>query len=136
MKKDWINKKFVLVILFFIMLTAGCQATDTNTDSRIMAQQTAYELINNSTDDIIIIDVRTPAEFAEEHIPNSINWPLWEIENTYLMPLFETDITMLIICRSGNRSQQATALLIEMGFANVYDIGGILTWPGETITIN
>ena len=132
MKRNWFNKTSVLVTLLFLftMMMTGCQGADA--EPSVMSQQDALELITNGAD-VVVIDVRTSAEFAERHIPNSINWPLWEIENTYLQPLFETHATLLVICQSGNRSRQATALLFEMGFTNVYDIGGIITWPGEVI---
>ena len=132
MKKNWFNKTSVLVTLFFLftMMITGCRGTDA--EPGVMSQQDALELIINGAD-VVVIDVRTGAEFAERHIPNSINWPLWEIENTYIQPLFETDATLLVICQSGNRSRQAVRALMELGFTNVYDIGGIITWTGEVI---
>lgn len=127
--------KIVLVTLFLFLTTivTGCSSNDAEPIVvSVMSQQEAYELLTSGAD-VVIIDVRTSEEFAANHIPNSINWPLWEIENTYLQPLFETDATLLIICQSGNRSRQATELLVERGFVTVYDIGGIITWPGVIV---
>ena len=120
--------KIVLVTLFFLFSTiiTGCSRADA--EPGIMSQQEAYELITSGAD-AVILDVRTHAEFVEGHIPNSVLLPLDEIVDSAL-ELFDIETTLLIICRSGNRSQPATELLAELGFTNVYDIGGIITWPG------
>jgi len=122
--------KIVLVTLFLLFTTVAAGCSSANAEPDVMSQREAYELIASGAD-AVILDVRTHAEFAEEHIPNSVLLPLDQLEN-YALELFDTNATLLVICRSGNRSQQAVILLAELGFTNVYDIGGITTWPGET----
>jgi len=97
---------------------------------RITASQ-AKEIIANG--DAIIVDVRRPDEFAGGHIKDAISIPLDEI--TVLAPTFLTDNNQIILvyCRSGNRSHQATLILLDMGFNIVYDFGGILDWYGEIV---
>jgi len=121
--------KIVLVTLFllFTIVATGCSRA--NAEPGNMSQQDAYELITSGAN-AVILDVRTHAEFAEEHIPNSVLLPLDQLEN-YALELFDTNATLLVICHGGNRSQQAVIVLAELGFTNVYDIGGIMTWPGE-----
>lgn len=82
--------------------------------------------------DYIILDVRTPQEFAEKHIPNAINVPNETIGEEILPELPRVDQLILVYCRSGNRSKQASEKLVALGYTNVYEFGGINDWKGET----
>ena len=84
--------------------------------------------------DYIILDVRTPQEFAEKHIPDAINVPNETIGNDMIPELPREDQLILVYCRSGNRSKQASKKLAEIGYMNVYEFGGINSWPGETVS--
>lgn len=85
-------------------------------------------------EDYLIVDVRRPDEFAEGHIPGAINVPNEDIidEPPELLP--DKDQVLLIYCRRGNRSKEASQKLGEMGYKNVYEFGGIETWEGEVVT--
>ena len=83
----------------------------------------------------IIIDVRNPEEFAEGHIEGAILIPVAEIEALAPSLAGYTAHTILLYCRSGNRSNQAAQILRSLGFTSVYDFGGILDWDGPIITI-
>ncbi len=91
----------------------------------------AKERIDNEND-IIILDVRTQEEFNEGHIPNSINIPLSEIIDQ-AKQLFTKDTKLFIYCRSGVRSRIATSQLVLMGYNQVFDFGGILSWQYDII---
>lgn len=84
--------------------------------------------------DIILLDVRTPAEFAQNHIENAILIPDNELEDCAKSRLPSQNATILIYCRSGVRSQLAAYTLLAMGYTDVYDFGGILSYPYQTIT--
>lgn len=84
---------------------------------------------------VIIIDVRTQAEFDGGHIPNAVLLPVNEIELKANEVIPDKDMIVLVYCRSGARSSNAAGILADMGFTAVYDFGGILSWPGE-ISIN
>ena len=77
----------------------------------------------------IILDVRSASEFAYGHIPGAILLPDYDIKYSAEQILPDTDALILVYCRSGNRSRAATSLLLSMGYVNVYDFGGINTWP-------
>ena len=79
----------------------------------------------------IILDVRTAEEFAYTRIPGATLLPDYDIEERagYVLP--DKDALILVYCRSGIRSRNATYLLISMGYTNVYDFGGINSWPYE-----
>jgi len=77
----------------------------------------------------VILDVRTPDEFAQARIPGAILLPDYDIEEraSYVLP--DKNALILVYCRSGRRSLDAVYLLISMGYTNVYDFGGINSWP-------
>lgn len=83
--------------------------------------------------DYIILDVRTEAEFAGGHIPNAICIPNETIDENVVNRLPDKEKTILVYCRSGNRSKQASEKLAGLGYTNVYEFGGINTWSGEII---
>ena len=85
-------------------------------------------------DDYLILDVRTPEEFAEGHIPEAVNIPNESIGDDISSTLKDKDQILLVYCRSGNRSKQASSKLAMMGYTNVFEFGGINTWPGEIMT--
>ena len=82
----------------------------------------------------IILDVRTPAEFAEKHIPGAINVANETIGTDEIPELPDKDQLILVYCRSGNRSKQASEKLVALGYTNIVEFGGINDWPGETVT--
>ena len=82
---------------------------------------------------VTIIDVRRPDEFAEGHIPGAINLPNETIAHTALVTLSDEDAVLLVYCRSGHRSAQAANKLVQLGYNHVYDFGGLLQWPYETV---
>lgn len=84
--------------------------------------------------DYIILDVRTPQEFAEKHIPNAINVPNESIGDKTIPELPREDQLILVYCRSGNRSKQASEKLVALGYTNIYEFGGINDWTGETVS--
>ena len=133
MKKNLRNLAALLLLASLaigIVATGGCTTTSESTDGTTIAEtisaQGAFDLIqgNAGSADFVIIDVRTPEEFAGGHIENAINID-------YYASTFESDINALdkdkaylIYCRSGNRSGQALDIMEDLGFQEVYDLGG------------
>lgn len=81
----------------------------------------------------LLVDVRTPEEYASGHIPGAEN-----IEYTGIVDAFEArgipkDQTVYLYCRSGNRSSIAAAALARAGYTGIVDFGGIINWPYETV---
>jgi rhodanese-related sulfurtransferase len=134
-------KRLTLVILSAALilgaLAVGCPAaTDdspNNTGQIIenISPQAALELIqqNEGNAAFIILDVRTPAEYAEGHIAGAINIDFYSSEFEEMVKALDRDDTYFIYCRSGNRSGQARNLMEGLGFAEVYNLsGGINAW--------
>ena len=81
-----------------------------------------------------ILDVRTTEEFADKHIPDAINIPNETIGTEDIPELPDKDQLILVYCRSGNRSKQASDKLVGLGYTNIVEFGGINDWPGETVS--
>ena len=99
---------------------------------RRITPEKAKERID-SGDPVVILDVRTPAEFKEEHIPGALLLPNESIVATPPVELPDLNAEILVYCRTGNRSRQAAEKLIKMGYTMVFDFGGIESWPYETV---
>lgn len=88
-----------------------------------------------NTQKVIILDVWEQDEYDSGHIPGAVLLPVGTIaEDTAAAVIPEKDSTILVYCRSGNRSKTASATLAELGYTEVYEFGGIKTWPYETET--
>jgi rhodanese-related sulfurtransferase len=84
--------------------------------------------------DILLIDVRTPEEFAEAHIPNSISIPLNRIESDIGKVAKDKNAEMIVYCLSGRRAATACSQLTAMGYRNVSNMGGIKSWRYQTVS--
>ena len=125
-------KKLFSLILIMIFL-AGCAAPKAEASYRQISMDAAIAMMEESSG-YVILDVRTSEEFAEKHIPNAINIPNETIGTAEIPELPDKDQLILVYCRSGNRSKQASQKLADMGYTNVVEFGGINSWPGETVS--
>ena len=82
----------------------------------------------------VIVDVRRQDEYDAGHIPGAILIPNETISGNSPEALPDCDQIILVYCRSGNRSKQASEKLAAMGYKNVYEFGGINSWTGEIVT--
>lgn len=108
------------------------EVKDLKAEIRTLDQKVAKKNMDENKD-IILLDVRTPEEYKELHIPKSILVTLDKIdEKVMLQKIPDKQATIYIYCRSGSRSRVAYEILYKMGYENVYNIGGINTWSYET----
>ena len=86
----------------------------------------------------VILDVRTPAEFAEGHLPGAVNLPVESPDFTAQIAGLDPSVPYAVYCRSGNRSQVAMDVMTQTGFTDVYHLGGgIGAWQqagGEVVS--
>ena len=127
-------RKLIPIVLSALMLT-GCAGTDNNQTNtyRSITMDEAVTMIAQETD-YIILDVRRPDEFAAGHIPNAINVPNESIGTAEISELPDKDQLIMVYCRSGRRSKEASEKLVKLGYTNIVEFGGILDWKGETVT--
>jgi rhodanese-related sulfurtransferase len=112
--------------LFFVVLLTACGVSTEG--YRNVSPKEAKQLIDNN--EVVVLDVRTPEEYEEGHIPNSKLVPVQELE--FKLNELEKEENYLVVCRSGNRSTQASDILINNKFKNIYNMtGGMNDWPYE-----
>ena len=125
-------KKLVFLLLAVMMLTA-CGQDKENDQGAVYVNITAEEAkqIMDSEEGYIILDVRTQEEYDEGHIPGAIVISHEEIEEKAEDVLTDKDQLILVYCRSGRRSKLASEILVELGYTNIKEFGGIIDWPYE-----
>ena len=125
-------KKLIFLLLAVMMLTACGQAKE-NSQEAVYVNITAEDAkeIMDSEEGYIILDVRTQEEYDQGHIPGAVLIPNTEIEARAEAILADKDQLILVYCRSGNRSKKAAEILVELGYTNIKEFGGIIDWPYE-----
>jgi phage shock protein E len=125
-------QKALFALLTILLLLVGCtrQKDNVSFSATKITPEKAMEMMGQ---DVVILDVRTQAEFDEGHIPNALLIPDGEIKHRAEEVLTDKDQTIIVYCRSGRRSALAAKSLIDLGYTNVYDLGGILDWTGEIV---
>ena len=124
--------KRLLVFLFAALLVlTGCRGKNTTELTyQQITQEKAKEMMDSQ--DVVILDVREQAEFAGGHIPDAVLLPVGTIsKDTAASVIPNQDSMVLVYCRSGNRSKTASKALVNLGYTNIYEFGGINTWPYE-----
>ena len=128
-------KILVLTTTLFLIITSCFNVKTDNSNNNPPRWQTitAQEarLIMETSDNFILLDVRTESEFQEMRIIGAILIPDREIKDRAENELPDKNATILVYCRSGRRSASAVAELARLGYTNVFDFGGILSWPYE-----
>lgn len=99
---------------------------------KLISPKDAKELLAKDKS-VILVDVRTAAEYKEGHIANSILVPSETIGQEAATKLSDKASTIIVYCRSGRRSALAAQELISLGYTNVFDLGGIIDWPYEVV---
>ena len=133
------KKRITFIAACVILTLCACGGGDVpagNTAGeyrRITAEQARKMM--EETAEFILLDVRTEEEYAEIRIEDAILIPDYEIAERAAAELPDQNALILIYCRSGRRSVDAARELIDMGYTNVYDFGGIIDWPYDAISI-
>ena len=123
--------KRILPFVLSLMLLSSCGTSGGATNSyRQISMDEAVKMMKDEKN-YIILDVRRPDEFAEGHIPGAINVPNEEIGTTEIAELPDKSQLILVYCRSGRRSKEASEKLVKLGYTNIVEFGGILDWKGE-----
>ncbi|MBQ7574517.1 MAG: rhodanese-like domain-containing protein [Clostridia bacterium] len=135
-------KKFLTLIFMCTAMTlTGCRAFNVY-DRDGMVRENTYTQISqdeakammSSDSGYVIVDVRTVDEFSSGHIPNAICIPNEDITTSKPELLPDINQEILVYCRSGRRSKEASQKLADIGYTNVYEFGGIIDWTGEVVT--
>ena len=123
-----------------LALLSGCALSKTKKDTpedmtgkaayhKISAEE-AYEMMSSQE---VVVDVRTREEYDGGHIENAVLVPNESIGSEMPEALPDKEATLLIYCRSGRRSKDATQKLLELGYQSVYDFGGVIDWSYKLV---
>ena len=129
-------KRILPILLIMLFVLSGCASVKEEQNKAgytQISQEEAKEMMGRD-DGHVIVDVRRQDEYDAGHIPGAILIPNESIGHGAPEALPDYDQIILIYCRSGNRSKQASEKLAAMGYTNIYEFGGINTWTGEIVT--
>jgi rhodanese-related sulfurtransferase len=122
------NTNYIIILVLVIGLIAFKQL---RTGQPKISSTEAIKLLDNI--DYKFIDVRTNSEFLSGHIENSIHIPLQELENRLIEIDQIKQKNIIVYCRSGARSSNATSILLKNNFKVQNLSGGILSWDGKLV---
>lgn len=117
-------KRIVTMSLF--LLTALIISACSSASSQLISPDAYVSEYTETDAEHILIDVRTPQEFAEGHIAGAVNIPVDQISTR--LDEIPTNMDVVVYCRSGNRSATAARTLVENNYSSIYDLGGIISW--------
>ena len=124
----------LMPFLLSLLLLTGCAAPAEQDPGYLQISTDEAIAMMEGKNNYIILDVRTPEEFADKHIPDAINIPNETIGTEEIPELPDKEQLILVYCRSGNRSKQASDKLVNRGNTNIVEGGGSNDWPGETVS--
>ena len=129
--------KIIIPLIIALLTLSSCAASGTAAPAEYkrIGMEEAVAMMT-AEEDYLIVDVRTPEEFAQGHIPGAVNVPNESIGTEPPKELPVKDQLLMVYCRSGNRSKQASQKLADMGYSNVVEFGGIIDWPGDIVSGN
>jgi len=138
-------KKRIYLIAAILLVGAfsGCSNKNVETNKEVSTVQVKASYSNITPEEakkrldnekgIILLDVRTKEEYETGHIKDSKLMPVDTLKQESVKSLLDKEATIVVYCRSGNRSATAASILVEQGYKNVYNLGGISNWPYEVV---
>ena len=124
-------KRMISAVLIILLLFTGCGGNSMEQNSyQQITQDVAKEMMDAG--DVVILDVREQYEYDAGHITGAVLLPVGSItEDAAAAVIDDLETVVLVYCRSGNRSKTASQALADLGYTNIYEFGGINTWPYE-----
>ena len=123
--------KRLLPFILSLMLLSSCGTLGSSSSGyRQISMDEAVAMMKDEKN-YIILDVRRPDEYAKGHIPGAINVPNEEIGTAEIAELPDKSQLILVYCRSGRRSKEASEKLVKLGYTNIIEFGGIQDYEGE-----
>lgn len=123
--------KKICLALFILILSSSCIFSKGEGYKRISMDEA--KTLMEKEEGYILLDVRTKGEYESGYIPGAINIPLSDIDEKIISSLPDKSQMILVYCRSGNRSREASDKLSKLGYTNILEIGGINVWKGEIV---
>jgi len=132
----------ILLLAFVLISFMACGQKENVKSNGTNADQGSISLIsptdlNNANKDILLIDVRTPEEFASGHLENAVNMNYFDNDFAAQLKTLDKNKAVYLYCKSGRRSANAAEKLEDMGFVKIYDLeGGVVNWQSKGLTLS
>ena len=119
-----------IALLTVVAMLSACGSDDATGDGvRLVSVDDGADIRADPPEDLVVLDVRTPEEFAEGHIEDAVLIDFYAEDFADRLEELDRDVPYLLYCRSGNRSGQVAEMMEELGFTDVADVdGGIVAW--------
>lgn len=121
----------VIAALVFLLALSGCGAAEKEGSVYMNINAEKAKEMMDGLEKFVLLDARSEEEFSEGHIPGAIVIPHEEVSERAEAEIPEKDVPVFVYCRSGNRSKTASKALVDLGYSEVYEFGGIIDWPYE-----
>lgn len=123
-------KKIILILCMMLLCACGKEVEEKKEVAKVN-RITCNEVNDLVSEGAIVVDVRTPGEYETDHIENAINIDSNEIKYVVKGKIKDYETKIIVYCQTGNRSSESAKILVNLGYKNVYDMGGITTCYGE-----
>ena len=124
-----LNRKLAGLVLVVLLLAAACSSGSDTATIELVSPAQAAQVIDDDPAGLVVLDIRTPEEFNEARLANSINIDYYDADFAEQLDGLDKNDPYVMYCRSGNRSSDAVKTMKELGFVEVYEIdGGIVNW--------
>jgi rhodanese-related sulfurtransferase len=116
--------------------TPASAAADATGSFATVSAQEASTMLEQAPADLVVLDVRTPEEYAEGHLDGAVLVDFYEPDFADQLSKLDLGVPYLVYCRSGNRSGQTLTMMQQLGFASAVDIdGGIVAWQASGLPV-
>ena len=123
--------KKILVIFICLLLLCGCGNKEEKVENEVAKVKKISCADVNGIENAVIVDVRTKEEYDTDHIENAINVSSTVIKFNIKAKVSDLETPIIVYCQSGRRSAESANILVNLGYKNVYDMGGITSCYGE-----
>lgn len=131
--------KRIAALLAVSLLAAACgtaTADTTTQDFSLVPPAAALQVIEDAPADLVVLDIRTPEEFAGPRLADSVNVDFYAADFASRLDELDKTATYVVYCRSGNRTSQAIPIMRDLGFEVVYEVdGGIVSWANSGLPL-
>ena len=124
-------KKIILIICMLLLCACGNKDVEEKKEVANVKKITCADVNGLVSEGAVVVDVRTPDEYNEDHIENAINIDSSEIKYVVKGKITDFETKIIVYCKSGRRSAESAKILTELGYKNVYDMGAISGCYGE-----
>ena len=124
-------KKIILIVCMLLLCACGNKDIEEKKEVANVKKITCADVNGLVSEGAVVVDVRTPDEYNEDHIENAINIDSSQIKYAIKGKVTDFETKVIVYCRSGSRSAESAKILTELGYKNVYDMGGIIDCYGE-----